>query len=169
MQAIRRGIDRVVPLIAAFLFLIGVGSTVLGAVVRTTSLTLPVAWVEEVTRYCLIWGALLLMGIGFRKKTQTQFTLLEERLRGKGKAGYTVIILLITAVMFGILVVGGFQLAEINAAQRTPVLMMSMSIPYLSIPISSLLVELELVMLIIEEIRVLTGKTPPQDSTQEVQ
>ena len=152
-QGIRKGIDMVVPPISAILFLIATGSTVLGAAVRTSGIAFSVVWVEEVTRYCMIWATLLLMGIGFRKGTQTQFTLLEEHLKGRVKSGLRLFIILTEILMFGILIVGGFQLAITNINQRSAVLMLSMTWPYLAIPVSACLVEIELVMLLLETVR----------------
>lgn len=151
-QGVRRVIDAVVPPISAILFLIATGSTVLGAAVRTSGVSIPVVWVEEVTRYCMIWSTLLLMGIGFRKGTQTQFTLLEEHLHGRAKNVLRMCILIFELIMFGIMVIGGMQLAIMNTSQRSAVMMISMTWPYLAIPVSSLLVELELIMTFIETI-----------------
>lgn len=152
-QEMRKAIDIVVPPISAALFLIATGSTVLGAAVRTSGISFPVVWVEEVTRYCMIWATLLLMGIGFRKGTQTQFTLLEEHLHGRVKCMLKICILILEMVMFGILVIGGARLAIMNANQRSAVMMISMTWPYLAIPVSSFLVELELLMMLIETLR----------------
>ena len=152
-QAIRKVISAVIPSISAVLFLIATGSTVLGAVVRTLAIPLSVVWVEEVTRYCMIWATLLLMGIGFRKGTQTQFTLLEEHLHGRIHSVYRVCILLAEMLMFGILVIGGFRLAFMNSNQRSAVMMISMTWPYLAIPVSSCLVVIELIMMLVETLK----------------
>ena len=62
-------------------------------------------------------------------------------------------ILILELVMFGILVIGGARLAIMNANQRSAVMMISMTWPYLAIPVSSFLVELELLMMLIETLR----------------
>ena len=154
-QAIRKAIDFIVPPVSAALFLIATASTVLGAAVRTSGIHFSVVWVEEVTRYCMIWATLLLMGIGFRKGTQTQFTLLEERLKGRLSSGLRLLILATELLMFGILVVGGFQLAATNGSQRSAVLTIPMTWPYLAIPVSSLLVVIEAFMMFVETLKVL--------------
>jgi TRAP-type C4-dicarboxylate transport system permease small subunit len=166
-QAIRKKIDSIVPPISALLFLVGVASTVWGALIRTSGVQISVVWVEEVTRYTLIWAALLLMGIGFRKKTQTQFTLLEDHLMGNKKAVLTLIILVLELVMFGILIIGGFKLAITNRGQCSAVLIISMMWPNLAIPVSATLVETELIMLLAETLHTLFGKDKKSDNKNE--
>ena len=165
--AIRKKFDSIVPPISGLLFLVGVASTVWGAAIRTSGAQISVVWVEEVTRYSLIWATLLLMGIGFRKKAQTQFTLLEDHLTGRKKASLNLFILIVELLMFGILVIGGFQLAVSNRGQFSPVLMISMMWPTLAIPVSALLVEIELVMMLVETLGALFGKEKNGDPKNE--
>lgn len=155
--------DTILPPVAASLILIGVSATVFGTIVRTFHLGITVTWVEETTRFSIIWGTLLLMGTGFRKGLHTQLTLLEERLRGKAKYFLVLLLQIISFVFFGILVIGGIQFALNGRAMTSAGLGISMMIPYLSIPVCSAITEIELLMLIAESLLHLYGRAPEAD------
>ena len=55
IEAVRKALDRVVPRIAGWLFLICVLSTFLGTMNRTVGLKLNTSWVEEVSIFTMVW------------------------------------------------------------------------------------------------------------------
>lgn len=155
LDRIRKIMDKTLPVIAALFLLVGVSATVIGVADRTFGLNLKTVWAEEVTRYTIIWCAMLLMGIGFRMGTQTRLTLLSERLPEKARKVFEVIVYLLVILMFGILMIYGFKSAIVNRTQLSAVMQISMFWPYLSVPVGSLFVVIETIGLIYETI---TGK-----------
>ena len=155
---IRKVFDFVIPSVAGVMLLTGVFSIAYGVIVRNTNLPTTAYWVDEVSRYTIIWGGLLLMGICFRRKTQTSFPLLEGRLKGKVRSGYSILLLLSLVFLFGLVLKGGIDLVVNGLSQKSGALMISMAIPYLSVPLSALIVEIELLMMIAEHCAVLMRK-----------
>ena len=103
IEKIRGIFDKVLPTLSALFFMIGVLATAIGVIDRTCGLNLKTVWAEEVTRYTIIWAAMLLMGIGFRKGTQTKLTLLTDRLHGTTRKVMEIVVWLMVILMFGIL------------------------------------------------------------------
>ena len=66
IEAVRKALDRVVPRIAGWLFLICVLSTFLGTMNRTVGLKLNTSWVEEVSIFTMVWCTILLIGLLIR-------------------------------------------------------------------------------------------------------
>ena len=155
--AIRKVVDQYLLLLSALLFLIATLATAYGAVIRTSGLPVSVVWVEEFTRYAMIWATMLIISIGFRKATHTQFTLFEEKLKGTPKHILRIVIFVLTFVMFLLLFLGGISLCKTNASMKSSVMMISMAVPYASIAFGGFVVCLELVMLLIEEIKALAA------------
>lgn len=161
IDKIRNAFDKVLPAAAAIFLLIGVLSTSVGVIDRTFGLNLKTVWAEEITRYSIIWAAMLLMGIGFRKGTQTRLTLLSERLSDKPRKLVEIIVYLLVLFMFGILMVYGMKSALLNGGQKSVVLQISMFWPYLAIPTGSFFVVFEVAVMLF---RTITRK-PNTDKT----
>lgn len=142
--------DRWLLNIAAILLLVAVLSTFIGVVDRTFSLNLKTVWAEEMTRFTMIWGALLLIGIGMRKGTQTQLTFLSERLSPKGQYMAQIFVMAMVCLMFGLLFVFGLRSAVTNSGQMSAVMQISMFWPYLAIPVSAFFVLFECLAIIWE-------------------
>ena len=165
LEKIRALMDKWLPTIAAILFLIAVGSTFAGVVDRTLSLNLKTVWAEEMTRFAMIWGTLLLIGIGIRKGTQTQLTLLSEHLSPKGQSVAHLFVMIMVCLMFGLLFVFGLRSAFTNSGQMSAVMQVSMFWPYLAIPVSAFFVLFECLTSIWETVQAMRPKAaPPADA-----
>ncbi len=147
---IRKIMDLMLSNIAAILFLISVLSAFLGVVDRTFGLNLKTVWVEELTRFTMIWATLILIGIGIRKGTQTRLTLLAENLPEKKSNILNIIIMLLIVLLFSILFFYGLRSAVNNRTQMSAVMQVSMFWPYLAIPFSSFFVLFEVITMIYE-------------------
>lgn len=158
INTIRFLLDKTIPVISAMLFLICVLSTAYGTVNRTFDLTLNASWVEEVSIYSMIWSTALLIGHLLRKGMHTQFTLLIEKLKGKTAAIWKMMILLIEFAIFTILLIGGIQLTANGSRMFMSAIHITMFWAYLSVPVGSALVLLELIMAFIEELSALSKK-----------
>lgn len=163
--SVRKVLDKVLPTVAAIFLLIGVSSTIFGTIIRTFGIPIRTTWVEETTRYCIIYGTLLLVGIGLRKGSLTQLTIIQERLHGKAKAGYELFLNLISLALFALLLVAGFKFALTGIGMESPGLHIDFVWVYFSVPIFCFFAVLELCMMCIECLRELFGKA--QDTTKE--
>ncbi len=135
--------DRWLPNIAAILFLIAVLATFIGVTDRTFGLNLKTVWAEELTRFSMIWAALLLIGIGMRKGTQTRLTLLSEHLSAKGRRKAHIMVMVSVCLLFTLLFAYGLRSAYSNRGQMSAVMQISMFWPYMAVPVSAFFVLLE--------------------------
>ena len=163
IEAVRKALDRVVPRIAGWLFLICVLSTFLGIMNRTVGLKLNTSWVEEVSIFTMVWCTILLIGLLIRKGMHTQFTLLADKLKGKVFAVWRLIIMLIEAAVLVILLIGGVQLTANGSRMLMSALPLTMFWAYLSVPVGAALALLELAMMFIEESFALFGNERSTD------
>lgn len=143
IDKIRASLDKWLTNIAAILFLIAVMATFAGVLDRTFGLNLKTVWAEEVTRFTMIWGTLILIGIGMRKGTQTRLTLLSERLSEKGQRSMHIFVMLAVCLLFALLFVFGIRSAITNSGQMSAVMQVSMFWPYLAVPVSAFFVLFE--------------------------
>jgi TRAP-type C4-dicarboxylate transport system permease small subunit len=150
IDAIRKVLDKIVPFLGGLFVLLGVLSAAYGFLVRLFEIRfVSASWTEEVTIMLIIWGMFLMMGSGFRNDTQTRVTLLEDHLSKKKKLLLHILIEGAGVVLFAIILIGGLKLALQNYNMRSAVLLIRMTYPYLSIPISSFIVLIELIMMLI--------------------
>ena len=151
IDRVRLALDRIIPPLAGVLFIICVTVTVYGTINRTLALRLSAAWVEEVSVYSMIWCTVLLIGYLLRKGLHTQFTLLEEKMKGRLLRVWRMVIIIIEFAVFVILLIGGVQLTANGSRMLMSALPLTMAWAYLSVPVGSVLVLVELAMLFIEE------------------
>lgn len=161
LEKTRTLMDKWLPNIAAILFLVAVFSTFLGVVDRTFGLNLKTVWAEEMTRFSMIWGTLLLIGIGLRKGTQTQLTLLSENLSLKGKKVAHLFVMVMVCLMFGLLFVFGLRSAFTNSGQMSAVMQISMFWPYMAVPVSAFFVLFECLTSIWETVQTMRLEARP--------
>ncbi|MCD8350928.1 MAG: TRAP transporter small permease [Planctomycetaceae bacterium] len=143
IDKIRSIMDKWLTNIAAILFLVAVLATFVGVLDRTFGLNLKTVWAEELTRFSMIWGTLLLIGIGMRRGTQTRLTLLSERLSAKGRRVSHIFVMLTVCFLFFLLFVFGIRSAVNNSGQMSAVMQISMFWPYLAVPVSAFFVLFE--------------------------
>ncbi len=104
----------------------------------------PMPWSEELARYVMIWMGLLGSVVALRHGRHIGVRVLVERLP-KGVYDHVAIFLQLVMIVFLlILAQKGWELGAINAIQLSPAMELSMQIPYLSIPVGSVLMALVL-------------------------
>jgi TRAP-type C4-dicarboxylate transport system permease small subunit len=122
------------------------GVVLLGVLFRYV-LKAPLPWSEELARYLMVWGASLGASVAFREGSHIAATMLVDRLHGL----YEVIILKVTQIIvfffMAIVMVEGFILAVKVSTQESPAMEISMTWPYLSIPIGCLIIVFEIPMM----------------------
>jgi len=99
----------------------------------------PLAWSEELCRYCFVW--LVFIGGGWAVSGNAHFRIdFLIALFPKTDKGFT-LIARVCMLLFGILMLFyGIKMLEIAGKQISPALQLPMSIPYAALPISGALV-----------------------------
>ena len=119
------------------------GVVLLGVLFRYV-LMVPLPWSEELARYLMVWGASLGASVAFREGSHIAVTMLVDKLHGI----YGEIILkftqIIVFIFMAIVMVEGFILAVNVSNQESPAMEISMTWPYLSIPIGCLFILFEI-------------------------
>ena len=153
LRTFRKRLDKVLIAVAVVLFTLGIVSTLLGTLSRNFTLFSGFTWTDEVTRFAIIAGVFLIIGISYRRGTQISFTLISERL----PEPFTTILSLINnsfvTFFFLIVLYYGFEMAISNRGQISPVLEIKMIYPYMILPIGALLILSETFLLILLNIK----------------
>jgi len=113
-------------------------------------LNLPLFWTEELARYCLVWASLLGSAVAVKRGQHIAVTIFMERLPPALRRGLTMMALISVAAILTIILWGGIQLVAITRAQISPALRVSMSVPYLAVPVGAALMLLHTIVYIFE-------------------
>ena len=119
-------------------------------------LNFPLFWTEEFARYCLVWASLLGSAVAVKRGQHIAVTIIVERFPPPLQHMLKITALISVAVILTIILWGGIQLVAITRAQISPALRVSMSVPYLAVPIGAALMLLHTIGYIFETI---TNKT----------
>lgn len=120
------------------------------------------AWSGEITTFSLVWVTMLGAAVGLPRGYQIGMTSLVDKL--PLKAGYTVKVLghAVSMVILSVLVIYGFDQTLLNINQISSAMQISMALPYLAIPVGSLLMWL---VTLEQALDILTGnRLSPQES-----
>lgn len=161
-------VDRVVIVVAGLLFVLGVAATLVGVLGRQFPTVFSnVTWYSEVTNLAIIAAVLLVVPRGLRDNTQMAVTFLPARLSHRGLQVLTFFTQLLVISFFFVVVRYGVDVMNLNRAQRTPVLGLSLYWPYLVVVASGALMLLESVVRLLEAI---AGRAPrpPDGETAEL-
>jgi TRAP-type C4-dicarboxylate transport system permease small subunit len=113
-------------------------------------LNLPLFWTEELARYCLVWSSLLGSAVAVKRGRHIAVTILMERFPPALRRGLTIMALISVAAILVIILWGGIQLVAITRSQISPALRVSMSLPYLAVPVGAGLMLLHTIVCIFE-------------------
>ena len=100
-------------------------------------LNLPLFWTEEFARYCLVWASLLGAAVAMKRGQHLAVTFFMERFPPGLHRVLSVVARLSVIVILTVIVLGGIQLVLVTRAQISPALRVSMSIPYLAVPVGT--------------------------------
>lgn len=155
--------DRAITGITGTLFVVGVASTLIGALGRQFGQIMPdVSWSIELTILPMIIALLLIIPRGFRENTHMAITFLPSRLPERWFRILTVFNQLLMLSFFFIIARYGLDVMALNQSQRTPVLGLSVGWIYLVIVVSGVLLLIEGLIRLLEA---LVGRAPrPEDS-----
>jgi TRAP-type C4-dicarboxylate transport system permease small subunit len=103
-----------------------------------------IIWAEEVSQYLMIWIAYLGAGLALRQGRHVAIEIFQDRLRAPLGRALRAAIAGMILVFLAVLTVLGFQFVAFAWIQETPVLNISLGIPYLAVPIGAMLFVLHL-------------------------
>lgn len=154
--------DRVISAVSGTLFVLGVMSTLVGALGRQFGEIMPdVSWSIELTILPIITALLLVIPRGFRENTHMAITFLPSRLPDRWHRVLILFNQLLMISFFFIILRFGFDLVILNQSQRTPVLGLSVGWIYIVILLSGAFLVMESVVRFLEA---LVGRAPrPND------
>jgi TRAP-type C4-dicarboxylate transport system permease small subunit len=143
LARLKPALDRVVDWTTIGLIAV-LAAVVVIAVITRYFLNLPLAWSEEVSRYSFIWATFLGAVICLREGTHLSVDLLLRRLSIPRRRRAATAGRVLMAILLGIVLYSGIQVAQVTHAQQSPALGIPMSWVYLAVPVGAALMLLEL-------------------------
>lgn len=110
-------------------------------------------WTEELARFLMIWLTFLGAAFSFQYGAHIGITLITNKIPRKLAAVVQVIVCLLCVILFSILIVQGYDLVMRSTTQVSPALGLPMNYVYTIIPISGLLMTLNVVDVTIKQTR----------------
>ena len=108
---------------------------------------LPVTWTEEFARYLMIWAALLAVSCGVARREHVAVTALLHQVPLDIRRWISVAIDALAFAFFAFLGYFGIGMTEQGATQFATIFDMTMLIPFASVPVSSALVCVQLLLM----------------------
>ena len=99
----------------------------------------PLAWAEESARFLFIWVSLLGASLGVKDHSHFAISMLVDRLPTSAQGAARVLVALGGTLIFYIMITEGWMLSLLNRNQESPAIGLVMTVPYLVIPLSGLL------------------------------
>lgn len=110
-------------------------------------------WTEELSRYLMIWITFLGASIAFKYAAHIGVDLIVDKLPRRLKIVFQVIASAACLVFFALLIVKGYELIGRSMIQSSPALNLPMGYVYAIIPISGILMSINLVDVTIKKVR----------------
>lgn len=152
MQALRwlyDNINRVVDILIATVLIVMIIDVSVGVFYRYV-LNNAIAWVEEVSRYLMIWVAYLSMGMVLRDEQHVGVEFVVNWFPPAGRKIIKVISHLLIGAFLFIVVLESIKYTRILSIQRSPATQVPMIYPYLAVTIGAFLMFMENIKLIFE-------------------
>jgi TRAP-type C4-dicarboxylate transport system permease small subunit len=123
--------------VAVFVIISAMAVAVLIEVVFRYVLLLPLFWTEEFARYCLVWSSLLAAGIALKRGQHIAVAFVADkfpqRIRMAAALGGDIFV----AILLAVVLWGGIYLVTLTRHQLSPAMRLSMSLPYMAIPLGA--------------------------------
>ncbi|WP_041089349.1 TRAP transporter small permease [Jeotgalibacillus soli] len=134
--------------------------TIIAQVICRTFLGFSIYWSEELARYCLIWITFIGAAIAYRNADLAVLDLLDQKISGKSKWIYKLIIQLIVANFIFVCIYYGFKQATSPSTVNvvSPALRLPMQYIYLSVPVAFSIMFIHWIRSVIEIITNRKGK-----------
>jgi len=124
---------------------------VLAQVVFRYVLSHPLPWSEELARYLMVWVACLAASEAYARGNHVGVTLIVNAVRPRQRKMMILIIHLAVCVLMGVVVYQGFKLSFMVGDQLSPAMELSMTWPYLSVPVGAVLIFIQAAALIFKQ------------------
>ncbi len=107
----------------------------------------PLSWVEESSRYLMIWGASSAISLGIRSGEHVGLTVLLDSLKSRLlKGALSIVIALVVFGFFAVLFAYSLGMVRDSSMMQTQALGFSMVVPYLAIPVSMVFAIVQLIL-----------------------
>jgi TRAP-type C4-dicarboxylate transport system permease small subunit len=113
----------------------------------------PLAWTEELARYCLVWITFLGAAYAMSHKAHVGLDLFKNSLPLKGQKLLSILAALVSSSFFVIMTVKGLELMGKSMTQLSPVLQIPMGVIYAVMPISALILIINVLGITVEELK----------------
>lgn len=134
--------------IAAFAVMLAAAS--LQVVMRFIFRT-PLAWTDEVARYCFIWSTMLGCTYLVQKGGHSSVELLGGVLRGSAKHFHGVLLDLLCLFFYAVIIKGGITLVQAGSTSNSVACSIPMALVYLIVPLSGALMFLFQLQVLLEK------------------
>jgi len=98
-----------------------------------------IIWAEELSQYLMVWIAFIGAGLALREGRHVAVELLQDRVSAVVRRIIRTLVAALLAAFFVAVAILGFRFAHFAIEQETPVLNISLAIPYLCVPLGALL------------------------------
>jgi len=142
-------VDKYVSFILVMLMIVSTGLQVFTRYILNN----PLSGTEELSRICLIWLVFWGSAIGLKRKKHLSVSVIFDRLPKKIRQYINIFINIAILIFLGILVVFSYQLLTKTYKITTPALGISSLFIYIIIPISCILMIIQLAMVIINNVK----------------
>jgi TRAP-type C4-dicarboxylate transport system permease small subunit len=92
-------------------------------------------WVEEISRYFMVWMALIGASIAFRYREHVGLTFFVDRIPAKIRRWIVAITDIASLIFFGFVIIFGAKFAYQAIPTSSPVVDMSLAVPYAGVPV----------------------------------
>jgi len=147
-----KGINQVVHILLVLLMVVLV-VTVFCQIGSRFVLGQPLVWTEELSRYSMIWMTFLGAAYAISIRAHIGMELLVDRLQGVTKQVLIIIASIISLIFFVLMVTEGFSLSMRVMDQPSAVLQIPMGIVYSIIPISGVILVINLIDTTIKQLK----------------
>ena len=131
-QIIHRLLLPIIFVLAALMFL-----AVFAQVIFRYVLAAPLPWSEELARYLMIWVACLAASEAYRQKSHVGVNLLSDLLPTNFRRWLHQIVHLAVLILMIVIIYQGFILSWLLLDQKSPALEISMTWPYMAVPVGA--------------------------------
>lgn len=109
----------------------------------------PLSWTEELLRYLMTWLVFLGASMASKLDSHLGINFIQDKLSEKYKNVFDILLKIIICVFLVVLIYYGFSLTSSVAGTSSPVLRISMALPYYSVVVGGLLMLLHTIVRII--------------------
>jgi TRAP-type C4-dicarboxylate transport system permease small subunit len=120
-------------------------------VLQRYALRLGFTWGEELSRYIMIWAALMAVPVGAYRREHIGIELISNRLPGAQRRYLRLVLDIISLAFFLFLAVYGIGMASSGRTQYATIFGMNMVVPFASVPTCGVLTSIQLIVTLLRE------------------